>query len=265
VVLGTHVDLSTLAMVTGSSVNVLTGRVGANEADSLDVWVGANTGDCWHSSLDDIDDTIGHARFLEQVNQDLGGSSDFLRWLQKVGVSESNAERVHPEGNHGWEVEWGNTSANTEWRAVAVNINSTGNTLDGLTHAEGGKSASVLDHLVSTEDVSFRVDDTLAVLLGDHGSDVILVLLEELLILEHVSDTLRDGDVLPAFESFGTVCDGLFELCISGLRHMCDDILGQWADHVDLLGGTTVDPFSIDEVAVLQSEHGETCCAQKCL
>ena len=70
-VLCTHVDLSTLAGVARSPVNVLAGCVGTNKLYGLDVLVGADGGDRFVAALDNVDDTIWHARLLEEVNENL--------------------------------------------------------------------------------------------------------------------------------------------------------------------------------------------------
>jgi hypothetical protein len=80
--------------------------------------------------------------------------------------------------------------AHTKRNSVGVDIYSTSNTLGGFSHGEGGETACVLDNFIASEDVSLGVDDALSVLFGDHGGNVVLVLLEELLVLEHVADSL---------------------------------------------------------------------------
>lgn len=70
----------------------------------------------------------------------------------------------------------------------------------------------MLDDFVTSEDITLSIDETLTVLLGNEGSDLILVLLEELLILEHVSNSGRDGDFLPSLEGLLGVLHGGIEL-----------------------------------------------------
>jgi hypothetical protein len=253
VVLSSHVDLGTLAVSAGSLVNVLSGSVGSDEADSLDVVVSADLRHGVFATLDDVDHTIGDARLLEQVNEDLGGASDSLRGLEQVGVTESDGEGVHPERDHGWEVEGSDSSADTEGHSVGVNIDSASDALHGLAHTEGGEGASVLNNLVASENVALRVDEGLAVLLGDHGSDIVLVLLEELLVLEHVSHTLGDGDLLPRLEGVLVVLYGLVELSLSGQRNLGNHVLSKRTVDIESLGRLAVNPFSVDEVFVLES------------
>ena len=87
VVLGSHVDLGTLAMSAGSRVDVLSSGVSSNEADALNVGVRADLCDSVTTTLDDIDDTIGDTRLLEQVNHHFGRRWHSLRRLEHEGVA----------------------------------------------------------------------------------------------------------------------------------------------------------------------------------
>jgi len=58
VVLGTHVDLASLAVGAGSFVNVLTSLVTTNEGDGLDVRMSANVGDSRSTTLHNVNDTL---------------------------------------------------------------------------------------------------------------------------------------------------------------------------------------------------------------
>jgi hypothetical protein len=50
--------------------------------------------------------------------------------------------------------------------------------------------------------------------------------LEEILILEHVSDSGADGSLLPCFEGLLGILDGSVEFIVSGLRDLANNLLG---------------------------------------
>ena len=81
----------------------------------------------------------------------------------------------------------------------------------------------MLDHLVATEHVTLGVGDGLAVLDADHPGDVFLVLLEELLVLEHVPHLLWDWNLLPLMEGVLRILNDGVEFALGRLRHLCDD------------------------------------------
>ncbi len=58
------------------------------------------------------------------------------------------------------------------------------------------------------------------------SSATYLVLLDELLILEHVSDSGRDGGLLPGLEGLGCVLDSDIELGSGCLGNSSDEGLG---------------------------------------
>ena len=87
-------------------------------------------------------------------------------------------------------------------------------------------------------------------LLGDHCGNIILVLLEQFLVLEHVSYSLRDWHILPSLKSLCTIGNCFIELILSGHWYLGNHILGKWALYIESLSGFTVHPFSIDEVLV---------------
>ncbi len=57
-------------------------------------------------------------------------------------------------------------------------------------------------------------------------SNTYLVLLEELLILEHVPHSGGDGHLLPCLECLGSVLYGGVELGLGGLGDLADELLG---------------------------------------
>jgi hypothetical protein len=249
VVLGTHVNLSSLTVVTGGSVDVFTSLVTTNERDGFDVGVRADVGHSRSTTLNNINDTLGDARLGKQINQDLGSLRHLLRRLEDESVTEGNGEREHPKRNHSREVEGSNTSGNTKRNSVRVKVNTIGNTLDGFTLVEGGKRASVLNNFVSSEDITLSIEERFAVLAADSALEFIGVILDELLVLEHVSDLDGDGNILPGLESLLRVGDSFVELSISGLGNLSHDFLVERVDdivHLGALGGT---PLTIDVVS----------------
>jgi hypothetical protein len=188
--------------------------------------------------LNDVNNAVRNARLLQKVKKDLHGTRDLLRGLHHVGVAEGDGQGEHPQRAHGREVEGSDTSADAERHTVAVEIDALGHVAEGLALGKGGEAGGVLNDLEATEDVALGVDETLAVLLGDDLSDLVLlnrfvkrylylVLLEELLVLEHVPHSRRDGHLLPGLEGLLRVGHGRIELRLRALRHLADQLLGR--------------------------------------
>lgn len=87
-------------------------------------------------------------------------------------------------------------------------------------------------------------------LLGDHLANVVLIFLEQVLVLEHVSDTSGYGHFLPSLEGFFRASDRLIELGLRGLGDLGEHILGEGTDHVNVRGGFRIDPLAVDKVFV---------------
>lgn len=238
-------------MCGSSRVNVLAGLVGSDEGHTLDVGVRADLSHGIAATLDNVDNAIRDTCLLEKVNKNLSGAGNALRGLEHVSVSERDAEREHPQGDHSREVVGSDSSHNTERSAVRVDIDASGDALSRLTLSEGAEAAGVLDDLVTTENVASGISEGLAVLLSDHSRDFTRVFLKESLVLEHVADTCRDGSLRPGLESIFGVGHGFVELTLGRDGHLSDDILSEGAPHIKALGGFGFNPSAVDVVFVL--------------
>jgi hypothetical protein len=151
--------LDSLTRLRSSSVDILTSLVATDEGDSFNVRMGANVCHSFFSTLDNVNNAIRDTRLLQEVHKNIHGTWYLLRGLHDVGVTKSDGKREHPERAHSGEVKGGNTSADTERSPVAVNVNTLGNILKGLTLSEGAEAAGVLYDFVASEDITLGVNE----------------------------------------------------------------------------------------------------------
>jgi hypothetical protein len=159
----------------GSLIDVLSGSVATHERYSLDVGVSADVGHSVSATLDDVDDAIGHAGLLEEVEEDFHGAGDLLGRLHDVSVTKGDGKGEHPQGAHIGEVEGGYSFTHYQGDSVAVQIDSLGNVAEGLTLGKRGETAGVLDHLETSENVTLSINQGFTVLEGNELSDFILL------------------------------------------------------------------------------------------
>lgn len=248
VILSSHVRLAPLAVGAALLVDVLSSLVASNEADSLDVWMRANSVDDSTASMDDVANTIRDTRLLQQVHKESEGTWHTLGWLQHEGVSKSDCQGVHPKRDHAREVEWCNTCSDTEWDSVAHAVNSSGEIWHSFSHGKRVERASVLSALVSSEDLTVCIDNCLSVLLRQSLGKKVRVVLEEGLVSKHASDTLSNWSGAPGWEGFLCSLHGSVEVCLGAFWDFAQHILSKWADHIDVLLGGRVDPTAVDVV-----------------
>lgn len=117
----------------------------------------------------------------------------------------------------------------------------------------------MLNDFVAAENITSSIGEGLAVLLSHESSELLSVLLEEGLVLEHHTNSCRGGYMLPSLESLLCVGDGGVELILSGHGDLSDDILGQRALDVEALSGSRLDPFAVDVVFVDFAEVASSC------
>jgi hypothetical protein len=250
-VLGSHVDLGSLSGGGGSGVDVLSGVVGSNKGDSLDERMVTDVIDGGLTSLNDVNNTIWDSGGLEHISDHRSSVRSSLGRLADECVSGSDGERVHPERDHGGEVVGSDSSTDSEGDSVRLDINTGGDVVHGLSHHEGVERASVLSNFISSEDITHTVSNGFTVLPADGLSEVLLVNLEEVLELEHVSNSVGDRDHRPGLEGILRNLNSLVEFGIGGLGNATKNSLGEGADLIDPLSGLGGDPFSTDVVLVL--------------
>jgi hypothetical protein len=123
VVLGTHVRLDSFAVLSTFFVDVLTSLVRTDEGNGLDGGVIEDIVNSVVATVNEVDNTSRKVNLLNEAGQNVGGTSNLLRWLHHVSVTAGNADREHPERNHNGEVEGSDTSADTNRNSVAVGVN----------------------------------------------------------------------------------------------------------------------------------------------
>jgi len=191
-VLGSHVDLGAFTGGRGSGVDVLSGVVGTNKRDSLNVRMVTDVIDGGLTSLNNVNNTIWDSGSGEHIGNDLSSVRSSLGRLADESVSGSDGERVHPEGDHGGEVVGSDSGTDSEGDSVGLDINTSRHVVHGLSHHEGVERASVFSDFVASEDISHTISSGFTMLPADRLSEFFLVNLEEVLELEHVSNSVGD-------------------------------------------------------------------------
>ena len=108
--------------------------------------------------------------------------------------------------------------------------------LDRLTLSEGTEGAGMLNDLIATENVTCGVSERFTMFLGDKLTKLALVLLQKLLVFQHISDALANGNLRPGLESILSILDSFVELSLGGHGNFTDDILGKRALNIEHLG-----------------------------
>ena len=105
VVLRAAEGLHALAVLCAGGVDVLGDGGRADEGDGLDGGVREDGVDGGLVAVDDVEDAVGQAGFLEHLGEEDGGGGVALGGLEDEGVAAGEGEREHPERDHGGEVE----------------------------------------------------------------------------------------------------------------------------------------------------------------
>ena len=97
--------LDALAVLGAFAVDVFGDGGRSDEADGLDGGVGQDGVDGDLVSVDDVEDAVGKAGFLEHLGEEDGGAGVALAGLEDEGVAAGEGDGEHPHGDHGGKVE----------------------------------------------------------------------------------------------------------------------------------------------------------------
>ena len=181
--------------------------------------------------MHDIEDTIGQAGVFPHLGHQVGGRGILLGRLDDHGVARGNRDREEPHRHHGREVEGRDDADHSEGLANRVDVNAGGHALGETTLEQVRDTASELDDLHATGDLTQSVGEHLAVLLGDDRGNFLLASVENLAEGEENRCALGQRGVAPAREGGLGGGNGVVE----NLRTGEIDSLG------DLAGGGVVD------------------------
>ncbi len=200
VVLRAAQRLDALAGVRGGPVDVLGDRGGADEAHRRDVGMGEDGVHRLGVAVDDVQHALGQAGLGQQLGEAQRAGRVLLRRLQDERVAAGDRHRKHPHRHHGREVERGDAGAHAERLAQRPAIHAGADRLGELALQEMRDAAGELDHLEPAHQRAARVRQHLAVLGGDHRGQLVGVLLDQLLELEHDAGTAQRRRGGPAGE-----------------------------------------------------------------
>ena len=181
--------------------------------------------------MDDVEHAIRQPRLSGELGEAHGGERHALRRLEDVRISRDHAHREHPQRDHRGKVEGRDASAHAKWQAVGVHVGRARHSGDGLAHLQRGGRASVLDHLEPAEDVALGVVDRLTMLGREQSRQLVLVLADERLQLEHDARTVAHRGGAPRRECRLGRIDRRPHL--AGRRDRCrgKQLLGRWVAH----------------------------------
>ncbi|KAF1765613.1 hypothetical protein GCK72_005566 [Caenorhabditis remanei] len=128
---------------------------------------------------------LSQINLLGEFNKKLSCSWVLLRWLDDHGVSSGQSNWEHPKWDHSWEVEWADSSSDSEWNSVGVCIHIARNIWKSLSHHERWNGASVLDNLKTSANISLSIWKRFSLLNGDALSKFLHVSLDKSLKFEH--------------------------------------------------------------------------------
>jgi hypothetical protein len=248
VVLGTHVGLDALAVLGGAFEDVFTSGVTTDERNSADVRIVTEEVDGIVATVNNVETTSGKTGFSGPASELHHAVRDTLGGLHQEGVTTSEGHGEHPHGNHGREVEGGDTRANTERLLVSVEVDVSTDVAVGAALDESGDGARVFDDFEAAEDITFGISQGLTLFTGEGFGEFLSAFADDGLELQHDTHAVGDGDFLPLVESFLGVVSSSLELFRSGLRSASDELTSSRVVNIKEFGCLGVNILTVDEV-----------------
>ena len=185
VILGAAQRLHALAVRGARREDVLGDRRRADEAHGLDVRMREQRVDRLLVAVDDVEDAIRQARFLEQRGEDQRRRRVALGGLQHERVAADERHRKHPQRNHRGKIERRDAGDHAQRLAQRVRVDPGADVFAELAFQELWRAARVFDDLDAARELAGGVGEHLAVLARDHGDDLVGALLEQPFEAEH--------------------------------------------------------------------------------
>jgi hypothetical protein len=126
-------------------------------------------------------------------------------------------------------------------------VDAAGDVLHRLAHQQAGDVGGVLDHLDAAPDIALGVLEGLAQLLADDLGQLVVVLLEQVLIVQHQPRALRHRHFLPGLERRLGRGHRARQLGRGGLGHFAQHFLVGRVDHRGEPGAFALHPVAVDE------------------
>ena len=83
---------------------------------------------------------------------------------------------------------------------------------------------------------------------GDEPGNVLQVLFDQFLVLEHDALPVQGRRLAPSFEGLGSRVDSRGHLILGAARHLRDNLVGGRVVHVDPVGRSRVHKLAVDDI-----------------
>ncbi len=216
VVLCAAEGLDALAVFGAGGVDVLGDGRGADEGDGLDGGVREDGVDGGLVAVDDVEDAVGEAGFLEHFGEEDGGGGVALGGLEDEGVAAGEGEREHPERDHGGEVEGRDAGDDAERLAHGPGVDAGADLLGEFALEELADAGGVLDVFEAAHDFALGVGEDFAVLAVEEGGELVHAGLEDVAEAEEDAGAAERRLGGPGGEGGGGGFDGGVELGVGG-------------------------------------------------
>ena len=200
VVLRAGERLHPLARLRPRLVDVFRDRRRPDEADRGHVGMLEQPVDRDLVALDDVEDAVRHAGFLQEFGDVHRCARVLLGRLEHERVAARQRRSPHPHGHHRGEVERRDPGDDAERLPDRVDVDSGRRLLGELALEQRRDAAGVLDHLEPAGDLAQRVGMHLAVLACEEARDVVAVLVEQRADAEEELGAARQRERAPGGE-----------------------------------------------------------------
>mmetsp|Transcript_29542 Transcript_29542/g.84217 ORF Transcript_29542/g.84217 Transcript_29542/m.84217 type:complete len:503 (-) Transcript_29542:51-1559(-) len=253
VIFGAEVALRALAVLARPLVDVRTRRVAADEGHSAEVLVVAEEVHRVVRAMHDIEHAGGQAAIVRHLRQHQRRHGHPLRRLQQEGVARGDRGRVHPQWDHGGEVERADAADHAKWHPVGVNVHGGGHAGERLALHHRGHARGHLHNLEAPEDVSLGVRDRLALLPREELGELLGVVADGALVLVHDPGPRARRNCAPRLERLRAGVRGQPQLLRRALWRPRDELSGGRVVDVEQLRALRLHPLPVEE----HRDHGD--------
>ena len=249
VVLGFGLSLHALAVGGGDGVDMLADVRGAHEAHAAHQRMGHQDLGLDPAAGHDVDDALGQPGLLKQLEQTGGGGRHHAGGFKHEGVAGDDAQRDHPaEGDHGREVEGGDTREHAQRLAVTHGVVPGGHVHERLALGDHGSGDGDLAPFDDLDDLAPSFIEVLAHLTRADVSELFHVLFEQGFPLEHNLGALLDGQCGPGLERLVGGLYRRFDLGCGAAGGLREDLARTRVGDLHILAGARRAPLAVNAV-----------------